>query len=80
MVEIFKTNVENKKQAIEIIVLLNSKFPKLQVNFDLEDCDRILRVEGSAIHVEKVAEWVHWKGYQCELLDNIAVDSENLFK
>jgi hypothetical protein len=67
MVEIFKTNVENIKQAKRILMLLNSRFPKLRINFDLEDCDRILRVEGETIQADKIAKLVRSLGYQCEI-------------
>jgi hypothetical protein len=67
MVEIFKTNVENIKQAKRILMLLNSRFPKLRINFDLEDCDRILRVEGETIQADKVVNLVKSLGYQCEV-------------
>lgn len=45
-VEIFKTNVSNQQLANKIISDLNQLYPEYRFNFDLEDCDRILRVEG----------------------------------
>lgn len=50
MVEVYKTNVTNQKQANKIIRKLNEKFPDYKINFDLEDCDNILRVE--SLHAE----------------------------
>ena len=46
MIEIFKTNVQNKTQARSILNLLKSSFTEARINFDLSDCDKILRVEG----------------------------------
>lgn len=46
MVEVFKTNEENYTDSEEILKTLKKKFPLLKINFDLDDCDKILRVEG----------------------------------
>lgn len=45
MIEVFKTDVKKNKQAKSVIKHLRQKFPHFRVNFDLEDCDNILRVE-----------------------------------
>lgn len=46
-VEVFKTNVETGEQAEQLISLISASFPQYAVNFDLDDCDRILRVKSS---------------------------------
>ena len=53
MVEIFKTDVERSEQAAKLLKVLANRFPLFKVNFDLEDCDRILRVKGKQIMPEK---------------------------
>lgn len=45
MIEIFKTNVSNERQAARVLKLLGARLPGCRFNFDLEDCDRILRAE-----------------------------------
>lgn len=45
MVEVYKTNVTKRKQSEQILEKLNERFPKYKINFDLEDCDNILRIE-----------------------------------
>tara|TARA_R110002050_G_scaffold34230_1_gene86574 strand:+ start:14085 stop:14333 length:249 start_codon:yes stop_codon:yes gene_type:complete len=45
IVEIFKTNVNNQRLASMIISDLNQLYPEYRINFDLEDCDNILRIE-----------------------------------
>lgn len=45
MVEVFKTNIEKRKNAKRVLMLLSQRFPNYRINFDLEDCDNILRVE-----------------------------------
>ncbi len=48
MVEVFKTDVVELYQANMIIESIQKDFPSYKVNFDLSDCDRILRVECAA--------------------------------
>lgn len=45
IVEVFKTNVETREQAEQLVRLIRKNFPEYGINFDLEDCDRILRVK-----------------------------------
>lgn len=47
VVEVFKTSVETSVQAEQLVNLIVEKFPAYAVNFDLEDCDRILRIKSS---------------------------------
>jgi hypothetical protein len=68
IVEVFKTNV-NEVALSEILigqVLLH--FPDSRVNFDMEDCDKILRVEAETIITEKIIEILNVNGYSCEVL------------
>jgi len=69
MVEVFKTNVRQKRHARRLLNVLASQFPSFRVNFDLEDCDKILRIEGINIPQEKIAKLVIENGYQCDVLD-----------
>lgn len=45
VVEVFKTNVQNVSCADKILYLLKQLDLRYDANFDLEDCDKILRVE-----------------------------------
>ncbi|MCF0070141.1 hypothetical protein LZD49_06635 [Dyadobacter sp. CY261] len=47
MVEVFKTDVEKQSQANLLINLICIAFNGYQASFDLEDCDRILRITSS---------------------------------
>lgn len=69
MVEVFKTNVRQKRHARRLLNVLASHFPSFRVNFDLEDCDKILRIEGTNIQQEKIAKLVIENGYECDVLD-----------
>ncbi|HNP18114.1 MAG TPA: hypothetical protein PKL31_06750 [Fulvivirga sp.] len=44
MVEVFVSDVNSTVKAKEIVALLHKHFNGYQVNFDLDDCDNILRV------------------------------------
>lgn len=69
MVEVFKTNVEDAELAQLLIHKLLNYFSFFRVNFDLDDCDKILRIEGESIMPEKVIELVSDHGYHCQVLD-----------
>ena len=69
MVEIFKTNVYDIMQAEKIIALLNQHFPAFMINFDLHDCDKILRVKGESIPVNEIVDIVSTNGVNCSVLD-----------
>ena len=68
MVEIFKTNVYEVEKSNIIFQKLQKHFPENQINFDLEDCDKILRVEGTNILSEKIIELLKEEGHFCEIL------------
>ena len=46
-VEIFKTNVSNQQLANQIVGDLKQLYPYYRINFDLEDYDKVLRIEGN---------------------------------
>ena len=69
MVEVFKTNVEETSEANKIVALLLEHFPGSKINFDLYDCDKILRIEGKDFFIEKLIKLVHEKGFICKVLD-----------
>ena len=45
MVEVLKTNVNDPGQAKTLIEQIHKNFTEYKANFDLQDCDNILRVE-----------------------------------
>jgi hypothetical protein len=48
---------------------LSNSFPYSRINFDLHDCDKILRIEGVDFTIEKVQVLVAQKGFECCVLD-----------
>ena len=67
MVKIFKTDVSEKRKAENILPILQKEFPRLKINFDLDDCDNILRVEGKRISIEKIILVMEKQKYVCEV-------------
>ena len=69
MVEVFKTNVRSIRKAKLIIQKLAEEFPSHKINFDLNDCDKILRVQGKNISSEKIIQRLIEENYQCKVLE-----------
>lgn len=69
MVEVFKTNVQTETDTNFIIAVIKRQFPTYKVNFDLEDCDKILRVEGVDLQWRNIIDYVNCLGYICVKLD-----------
>jgi hypothetical protein len=69
-IEIFKTSICKNHQAVAIIKCLQQYFPHYQINFDLEDCDRILRIETQRndINNKTIEGIVIARGYSCSHL------------
>lgn len=68
MVEVFRTNVHEVMNSRILIQKLLEHWPDNKINFDLEDCDKILRVEGKNILSCKIIELLNATGYSCEVL------------
>jgi hypothetical protein len=69
MVEVFKTNVQKKAQSKMLLCMLSEAFPSIKINFDLSDCDKVLRVEGDNMETSRIMILVKQHGFQCEVLD-----------
>ena len=68
MVEVFKTNVQKKAQSKMLLSILSEAFPAFKINFDLSDCDKVLRVEGDNMEVLRIMILVKKHGFDCEVL------------
>lgn len=56
MVEVYKTFVIEEDDSNRIIQILLEHFPNYKINFDLEDCDRMLRIEGLQMESKVIKE------------------------
>jgi len=68
MVEVFKTNVEQTEQSEFLINQISCYVPDGKINFDLEDCDKILRIEAERISNETIIGLLNQNGFQAEVL------------
>ena len=70
MVEVFKTNIKHWAHAKMVIAEIHKCFLCYKANFDLEDCDRILRVEcvSEQINPDPLVELIRSMGFQAEVL------------
>ena len=69
IVEVFKTNVQKEADKNYVIAVIQSQFPDYKINFDLEDCDKILRVEGIDLQCDNIIDYVNCLGYTCIRLE-----------
>ncbi len=70
MIYVFKTTVKTKKAVKQITPKLNDLLPTSKWNFDLEDCDNILRIESNSAISEIAIKLLQDNGYDCvELVD-----------
>jgi hypothetical protein len=48
MIEVYRTNIKSSERAREIIDTIHRLHPQVNANFDLDDCDNILRIDTGA--------------------------------
>ena len=66
---VFKTNVTSKKKVSMVAQLLAS-FPTIrQWNFDLDDCDKVLRIEAAGLNPGSVERLLLKAGFNCQELE-----------
>ena len=72
MIEVFKTNVRDPDHASMLVDQIHNTFRHYAANFDLGDCDNILRVVSSNGHVQAslVLELISNFGFQAEVLSD----------
>lgn len=68
-VKIFSTDIENRTQVNDISAAICSLFPHSIVTVDLEDCDKVLRVEGNIPTSEYIINLLSKLGFRCEELE-----------
>jgi hypothetical protein len=70
MVNVFKTSVK----TIEAVSRLKPKLEKILSsalwNFDIEDCDNILRIDSQSEVSSDVIRLLKYEGFECQELDD----------
>ena len=65
MIKVFKTDIDSPDHADLVKNSLLMKFPGFRIDFDLEDSDRILRVEGDFFRAEEISGCLKEHGFIC---------------
>ena len=79
MVEVFSTNICDKSIADLLVIQIEHRFRNYRANFDLDDCDHILRIKAieGIVNAESIIDFVEGFGYRIEVLpDNIVPGSK----
>lgn len=69
MIEVFKTNIAYAGQETLVLQKLGMLLPHHKINFDLEDCDKILRIEGEGFDPRTVMELLKENNLACVRLE-----------
>ena len=69
MIYVFKTSVKTKNQAKGLKPHLDKLLPNAKWNFDLEDCDKILRIDSEENIVFKIIDLLNIHKFYCEELE-----------
>lgn len=67
---VFKTNVSSKKKVSQIANRLSSVPAIKQWNFDLDDCDKVLRIVTTGLNARFIESLLKIGGFKCEELND----------
>lgn len=67
VVEMFATNIATQSEANLVAIKLLELIPGARINFDLEDCDNILRIEHVYVPIADIERFVAELGFHCQL-------------
>lgn len=65
MIHVFKTTVKNKAQINRLKLKLNKLLSSSEWNFDLEDCDKILRFDSEEDVCQSVIDLLKDHNFEC---------------
>lgn len=73
MIEVFRTTVDDEKQVGFLLGCLDKELPGHKINFDLEDCDNVLRVENKSdtMDVKAIVDCLRSYGFVAEVLPDM---------
>ncbi len=70
MIAVFRTSMQTQSDVCKLAQWLAPLHGLTRWNVDLEDCDRVLRLEGNRIDMDAIQVLVQQAGYCCEELDD----------
>ncbi len=65
MISIFKTSIGSREELRRIAPFLNALMADMRWTVDIEDCDRILRVESGADSADQIGMVLSSHGFLC---------------
>ncbi|RYG19159.1 MAG: hypothetical protein EOO07_07410 [Chitinophagaceae bacterium] len=70
MIYVYRTSVCCKKAVLQLSPYINNILQRMAWNFDLEDCDKILRLNTNFERALKVVMLLRDKGFECSELED----------
>jgi ferritin len=72
MIEVFKTNVRNRSHAKMLVSQIHTAFGNYEANFDLDDCDNILRIKSTSgtVQASRLIAFLKDFGFNAEVLED----------
>jgi hypothetical protein len=69
MIEVFKTNMDCPERAVLVLAELRDMIRHACISVDLDDCDKIVRVESESIDAEAIIQVLKKFGFECAVLE-----------
>jgi hypothetical protein len=69
MIYVFKTSVKTKRQVRKLKPHIDKILPNAKWNFDLDDCDKILRIDSEENIIPMIIDLLHIHDSNCEELE-----------
>ena len=73
---IFKTNISSQEQSLHLQTMLGKLQEIVMSSFDLEDCDRILRIVSTNPDPEIICELFCKQGFECEVMESFVFQEQ----
>lgn len=69
MIHVFKTSVKTDEDVKKLKTKLDKLYTGIKWNFDLEDCDNILRIDSCKLSPGMVIDLLHESNFECRELE-----------
>ena len=76
-VEIFKTNIQTRSEAEQVLNTLKLMLPSARMNFDLDDPDSVLRIENFYSDSNVIVQSLQRQGFLCKVIPDKVWDKSN---
>ncbi|MBV9986052.1 MAG: hypothetical protein JO301_00115 [Chitinophagaceae bacterium] len=68
MIYVFRTSVKTSSQARKLKPHIDRILPEAKWNFDLDDCDKILRIDSEVNIISQIMDVLRTHRFDCEEL------------